>query len=203
MNRSSLIILALVLVIAALLLRSGCQGDETRRLKDQLNLEQAKNDTLRREPDGSVSKQVFAAEDIDMLRKSLVEKDADLAKMLKAGNKVGLKTRTEVRIDTVVETINERDTILGDIRHATIQTKDYTANIISAPDSTRMSLTAIDTVRYSIGSDYRLRASHSWKDLQVVELESFYVKPPAAPKRNWKFWVGAIAGGALVYGAMR
>lgn len=201
MKPSNWIIAALCVVIVILLFRSGCQRDKSDKLKDQIGLEQAKSDTLRKEPDGSVSKQVFAAEDIAMLERALAEKDAELARLAKAGNKVGVKVRTEVRIDTVV--VTRIDTISGDIRHATVQTKDYTAKIRSSPDSTRMSLSAVDTVRYSIGKDYRLRSSHSWKELQVVEMESFYVKPPAAPKRNWKFWVGAIAGAGLMYGVTR
>lgn len=201
MVRSNWIIAALCVVIVFLLLRSGCQRDKSDKLKDQIGLEQAKSDTLRKEPDGSVSKQVFAAEDVAMLERALAEKDAELARLAKAGNKVGVKVRTEVRIDTVV--VTRIDTISGDIRHATVHTKDYTAKIRSSPDSTRMSLSAVDTVRYSIGKDYRLRSSHSWKELQVVEMESFYVKPPAAPKRNWKFWVGAIAGAGLMYGVTR
>jgi len=159
----------------------------------------ARTDTLRNEPDGSVSKAIFAAEDVEMLRRELAVKDAKLAEMVKKGAKTGIKTVVEWRIDTVV--VNA-DSIRSDIRNATVKTKDYTANITSWPDSTRMALSAVDTVRYSIGKDFRLNANHSFKGLKVVELESFYVKPQQK-KTGWKFFAGAVLGGLIVYGAVK
>lgn len=164
---------------------------------DQISI--ARNDTLRNEPDGSVSKSVFAAEDVEMLRQELALKDAKLAEMVKKGAKTGIKAVVEWRIDTVVVNV---DSIRSDIRNATIKTKDYTANITSWPDSTRMALSAIDTVRYSIGKDFRLNANHSFKGLKVVELESFYVKPQQR-KTGWKFFAGTFLGGLIVYGTVR
>lgn len=164
---------------------------------DQISI--ARNDTLRNEPDGSVSKAVFAAEDVEMLRQELAVKDAKLAEMVKKGAKTGIKTVVEWRIDTVV--VNT-DSIRSDIRNAAVKTKDYTANITSWTDSTRMALSAVDTVRYSIGKDFRLNANHSFKGLKVVELESFYVKPQQK-KTGWKFFAGAVLGGLIVYGAVR
>lgn len=162
----------------------------------------ARNDTLRKEPDGSVSKAVFAAEDVEMLRQELSLKDAKLAEMVKKGAKTGIKTVVEWRIDSVVVNVPAVDSIKRGIRNATVKTKDYTANITSWPDSTRIALSAVDTVRYSIGKDFRLNANHSFKGLKVVELESFYVKPQQN-KTGWKFFAGAILGGLIVYGAVK
>jgi len=169
---------------------------------DVSQLSEARNDTLRKEPDGSVSKAVFAAEDVEMLRQEIAAKDAKLAEALRKGAKAGIKEVTEWHIDTVVVNIPVKDSIISDIRHSEVKTKDYTANITSWPDSTRMALSAVDTVRYSIGKDFRLNASHSFKGLKVVELESFYVKPQQK-KTGWKFYVGAVLGGLIVYGATK
>lgn len=189
-------------IIIALLVVALFWRKDSHLKSDVDQISTARNDTLRKEPDGSVSKAVFAAEDAEMLRREIAVKDAKLAEMVKKGAKTGIKTVVEWRIDTVVVNIPVSDSIISDIRNATVKTKDYTANITSWPDSTRMALSAIDTVRYSIGKDFRLNANHSFKGLKVVELESFYVKPQQK-KTGWKFFAGAVLGGLIVYGAVK
>lgn len=195
--------IVLGIIILFLLFRLGCNSRKLDKQVDMAGLAEASADTLRIEPDGTASKAVFVAEDVEMLKEALLKSNARnkvLADQISKGGKAGIRTVTETRIDTIVKNIT--DTIGSDIRNVIIETKDYTVKIRSAPDSTRHSLFAVDTVSYAIGKDFRLVAKHSWKDLKVVELESFYVKP-TTKRTGYKFWLGLIAGAGVVYGLSR
>lgn len=207
---SKAMIAGLVLLCAVLLFRSCGLDNDKQAALDEVALLKSGRDTLRselNEKTGLVeySKQAYVAE-VGRLTDYLAEKDSELYKLRKdKGATFGASTTTTLRIDTVTNTIRDTITVPGqEIRTAVIIDPYYTANIHSTPTNTRLQLELTpDSVLYWLGPDYRLNTSHSNKLVKVTELNSFYVKPPAQKKKNWKYWVGGLIGGAVVYGASR
>lgn len=213
LSKINIFIGVLILIIIVLLFKEGCNRKEVSDLKDQVGLEKAAKDSLKyslnkKSGEWEYSKQTFVAAN-GQLTDFLATQDAELAQLKKAKKaSVGIVTKTETRIDTIVlnlpsENIAGVDPSVSDsIRKASIVNPYYRADITSWPKRTSLALIAWDSVKYSIGPDYRLVARHSNPYVKVNELNSFYVKPDVK-KRNWKYWLGAIAGGAIVYGITR
>jgi hypothetical protein len=207
---SKAVIAGLALICAVLLFRSCGLDNDKQAALDEVALLRAGRDTLRselNEKTGLVeyNKHAYVAE-VGRLTDYLAEKDQELYKLRKyRGATFGASTTTTLRIDTVTNTIRDTITVPGqEIRVANINDPYYTANIRSTPSTTSLSLTLTpDSVLYWLGPDYRLNTSHSNKLVKVTELNSFYVKPPAQKKKNWKYWVGGLIGGAMVYGVAK
>jgi hypothetical protein len=205
-SKSNLLILVLVVVIGFLIIR-GCNQSNTNTtstLTDQRDLAKAESDTLRVDTnkDGSkeYSKDTYAVTDKDLLIAELSKKNKALAAMVQNKDKAGLRTITNTVYRDTGRTII--DTV-KDTRTANIHTPYYDADIVSGPERTTLDITRMtDTVAYNIDKNYRLHAKHSNPHVDVVELESFYVKP-AVRKKNWKYVVGGIIAGGLVYGVTR
>lgn len=206
--KNKIIIGSLILIILILVWRGCGISTQNDQLQDKLDLEKAEKDTLaynfnKKTNEWEYSKQTYAAAN-GQLTDFLAEKDKELSELKKSKKaSVGIITKYETRIDTVVNNIVGVDpTNIDSVRRATIIDKDYKADIVSWPNKTSLALVAWDSVKYSIGPDYRLVATHSSKLVKVTELNSFYVKPDVK-KKNWKYWAGAIIGGAIVYGITR
>jgi len=207
-SKTNILLGVIILLIFILATREGCHRSQEDKLKDQISLEKAAQDTLKVELNKKTgeleySKQTYVASN-GQLTDFLAEKDKELYDLKKSKKAtVGIITNTEYRIDTVVKNLPP-DTVekKEGIRKATIVNEFYQADIVSKPDSTSMGLVAWDKVKYSLGPDYRLIAKHSNPYVKVTELNSFYVKPDKKPK-NWKYWAGAIVGGAVIYGVTR
>lgn len=204
LSKSNLLIAALLLVIAFLLFRSCNQSNTADTLTDQRDLAQAASDTLRvdTDKDGSkeYSKATYAATDKDLLIAELSKKNKALAAMAQNKDKAGLRTITNTVYRDTGRTII--DTV-KDTRTANIRTPYYDADVVSGPLRTTLDITRMtDTVSYNIDKDFRLHAKHTNPHVQVTELESFYVKP-VVKKKNWKYIVGGIIAGGLVYGVTR
>lgn len=205
LNSLHIIILILIGAVVFLSIRSCNKSNEADKYKQLADLEAAKNDTLAvryNEATGDLeySKQAYAASE-KVLEDYLKEHDKELAALQKDGNKVGIRTETVVKIDTLVQ--NNTDTVYAnDTRVADIRTPDYNAYITSTPKTTALKLRLFDTVGYSLDKDYRLKATHTNPYLEVTEINSFYVKPENK-RKNFKYWIGAVVGGVIVWGVTR
>lgn len=198
-DKINVTVLVLVAVVAILLIRMCNQSKTIKDQKQSEDLNLALTDTLTKEvnEDGDTvySKKTFIAE-IGLLTDALAKKDAELAQLAKQKNKVAIKTVTVTKyVDsgkTIIDTIK-------DTRSATIQNPHFTAKIVSSPQKTTLDLSARDTAIYAIDKQGYLKVKHSNPYLSVVDQNSFLVLPKHRTK-NWKYIVGGIIAGGLVYG---
>lgn len=201
-------IVLLICVTAFFSIKSCNESKNSDVLEQQANLYKAKNDTLisaynSKTGELEYSKQAYAAE-IGTLTDFLAKNEAKLAQLQKdnKGAKFGISATTTMKIDTTVrnQPSSKTDTC-NDTRTATINAKYYDADIISKPNTTSLDLRVKpDSVSYVLDKNNRLKVIHSNRLFEVVELNSFYVNPPAQKKKNWKYWVGGIIGAGVVYG---
>lgn len=208
LSKVSIMSVAIVALLFILFTREGCNRKKIDTLEDHIGLEKAAQDTLKYElnkksGEWEYSKQTYIASN-GQLTDFLAEKDKELYDLKKSKKaSVGIITKTVTRIDTIVKNLPPVDPTKPDtVRTARIENPHYTADIVSWPSKTSLGLSAYDSVKYSIGPDYRLVAKHSNPYVKVTELNSFYVKPDKKPK-NWKYIVGGILAGAVIYGITR
>lgn len=202
LNSLHLIILALVGVVIFLSIRS-CKQSKVINDADQIaNLDKALNDTITKtvdkNGDTTYSKQAFIAE-IGLLTDVIAKKDTELARLAKEKNKVAVKVVTVTKLvdsgKTIIDTVK-------DTRTATIVNPHFTADFVSTPVKTTVNVSFRDTATYAIDKNGRLNTKHSNPYLSVVDQNAFIVLPKQR-KKNWKYWVGAVVGGVLVYGVTR
>lgn len=201
--KDNLLAIILAVIVVILLMRGCSKNKEIVELEQREGLWKAKTDTLvyrlnSKTQEWEYSKKTYSANEKELLN-FLKETNEELAALKKQkGASVGIITKTVTRVDTVVKNI--KIPVGGDstVRRANIVNQHYEANIVSWPDTTSLKIRMWDKVKYSIGKDHRLIATYQNPYVTVEELESFYVTPDKK-KKNWKYWVGAIAGGTVVY----
>lgn len=118
-----------------------------------------------------------------------------------------LAKKKDVRDVTEIETVIKYDTTVNtvvrdNIHYATITDKWMEAHIISRPDSTSLKQQINMPLTILKGYDGRITATTPIPYIDVVELKGFTKIEPDR-KRNWKYWVGGLIGGALIYGVTR
>lgn len=189
-------------VVILLSVRSCNQSKAIKDADQVANLDKALNDTITKSVDKNgdttYSKQAFIAE-IGLLTDALAKQDLELARLAKEKNKVGVKVVTITKLvdsgKTIIDTVK-------DTRTATIVNPHFTADVVSTPIKTSVSIMVRDTATYSIDKNGRLNTKHSNPYLSVVDQNAFIVLPKQR-KNNFKYWVGAVVGGVLVYGVTR
>lgn len=196
LTNSHVLIVMLICVTIFFCIRSCNESNQTNTAIEQRGLAKAANDTLQLK-DGVYSKDTYAASDQSLLVAELVKSNKELAAMVRNKDKAGVRTITNTIYRDTGRTIIDT---LKDTRTANIRTPYYDADIVSGPKVTTLNITRMtDTVSYNIDKDHRLHAKHRNPHVDVVELESFYVKPPLR-KKNWKYVVGGIIAGGFLYG---
>lgn len=132
------------------------------------------------------------------LKEFLKEKDQELYELLKKKNVRDVtKIETVIKYDTIVNTI-----VKDGVHYATISDKWMEAHIISRPDSTSLKQQVNMPLTIIKGTDGRITAITPIPYIDVVELKGFTKIEPDR-KRNWKYWIGGIIGGALIYSAAK
>lgn len=198
-----------VLGIVALLVIIVVLWIQLNNVKSRYEEEKQANSLLEASQDSSRKVYNEQTKEWEYHRQSFKATEAQLTEYLKAREKelyelkkkrkadVGIIVNTEAKIDTVV--VNTIDTI-RDTRIANITTPYYKSRIESYPDSTKLSIKMVDTLSHSIGKDGLLITTNRNPHVDIVDQKAFYVAPKQQKKKNFKYWVGAIAGGLVVYG---
>lgn len=128
----------------------------------------------------------------------LEEKDQQLA---------DLARRKTIRDVTVLEPVIRYDTIVNTVvregvHYATIRDAWMEAHIVSRADSTSLQQQIHLPLRVQKETDGRITAATPVPYVDIVDLSGFTkIDPPK--KNNWKYWVGGIVGGAVVYGVLK
>lgn len=198
--------LGLVLLIAAIVVMRvliSFKNDTIEKLSDNNNLLEAKIDTLdkswnKQKNRYEYSKLLYIANEKN-LKDQLKNLDTELAtlKKKKPNTGTGIIETTTTIIDTVVinDTVSIKDT-----RVANISNQHYKALITSRIDSTELSIRMYDKMEADI--DYktgRITIIHSNPYIEVTELKGFQISTPKQKSKNWKYIVGGIVGGSLIY----
>lgn len=162
------------------------------------NLLEAQADTIRKKWNGKAKQWEFSRLQYEanerQLRDFLKDKDAELYELAK---------RKDVRDVTKTELVVVRDTIVptvvkDGVNYATITDKWMEAHIVSRADSTSLKQRINLPLTISKGYDGRITVATPVPYVEIVDLKGFTKIEPDR-KRNWKYWVGGIIGGALVY----
>ncbi len=130
----------------------------------------------------------------EQLRGFLKDKDAELYALAK---------RKDVRDVTKTEIVVQKDTIVNTVvkdgvHYATITDKWMEAHIVSRLDSTSLKQTISMPLIIQKATDGRITIQTPVPYVDIVDLRGFTkVKPDR--KRDWKYIVGGIIGGALIY----
>lgn len=132
------------------------------------------------------------------LKQFLKDKDAEL---------YALANKKEVRDVTKIEAIIKHDTIVETItmdstRYATIKDEWTEEHITSRPDSTYRSLQIRMPLTILKGTDGRITVATPVPYVDIVDLRGFTKVDPVR-KKNWKYIVGGVVGGVLVYGVVK
>lgn len=193
---------ALLIYVVFISIQNSHIKKENSELKQSNNLLEASKDSMSRKwnddsKQWEYERQSFKAEN-KILEDYLKKNEKELYTVKKKYNAVvGIQSEAEVKIDTVL--VTELDTV-RDSRIANVKNEWYEANIISKPDSTSLKLRAYSYSTYAIDEKGKLVVTEKNPYIEQKNINSFYVQPPKQRKKNFKYWVGAIAGGLIVYG---
>lgn len=151
------------------------------------------------------SRQMWQADKDNLVAhlKSQHEKElADLAK--KKDIREVITTKGELRVDTSVKTnvVYVKDTTTGEtqeVRNIALQDSFINLKVVSYPDTSNINLVANTDLMLKVTYDGMITATPTSPYLKVNEIKGFN-KVQKPKKNNWKYIVGGILGGALVYG---
>lgn len=195
----------LLLLAAGMLLCYFTVGTYYRKLvdhKDQIiALQEASRDSLVTYYDSKlnevVSERSALIAEKEVLDKYLKKKEAELYELRKRKAEVGIITRTETKIDTVVQVV--RDTATKEVFAIIDRMPHYVGNIRHYGDSLDLKLDIYNIQSYELLPTGKLRVINSNPYIHVTELNSFYVKPT---KQKNRFWLGVATGAGAVIGGL-
>lgn len=104
---------------------------------------------------------------------------------------------TVTRVDTVVETKE-----VEGVYHSEYLTEYIQLKTEARKDSTDISLQMKLPLTISKSTDGRITVSTPVKEVEITELTGF-TKVEPQKKKNWKYWVGGIVGGAVTYSIIK
>lgn len=197
------------LTIIALLILTLIMWGSVRHYKNSLDDAKAKNNLLEAQADTIAKKWNSKSEQWEFsrlqyeaneaqLKRFLKDKDAELYALAKRKDiRDVTKTVIEIQKDTIVPT-----EVRDGIHYATITDKWMEAHIVSRADSTSLVQKISLPLTISKGYDGRIMVTTPVPYVDIADLKGF-TKIAPQKKKNWKYWVGGIIGGALVYGVVK
>lgn len=194
------IVLLVLWVIAILIITFGAGRND--KIETVIDLNEAFADSIRKEYNSKSKEWEFSRKQYEasekILKEFLRKKDAELYELSKKKEvRDATKINTVIKFDTIVNTI-----VKDSIHYATITDKWMKAYIVSRPDSTSLDQQVKMPLTINKGFDGRITVTTPVPYVDIIELKGFTKVEPDR-KRNWKYWVGGIIGGALVYGISR
>lgn len=118
-----------------------------------------------------------------------------------------LSRRPNVKDATLVTAVTKVDTIVKTVEKDGVYHSEYLTEYIrirtnASRDSTAISLQMKLPLSISKEKDGRITVSTPVKEVEITELTGFTKVTPDR-KRNWKYIVGGVVGGAIIYSATR